>query len=93
MKRLFALLLLIVAPAFAQEYTPGPYLPPPPSPTDTQNVIYTTLNPPPEGTVYTWTGFINTASQGGGFSGGNVPGYNSSTGTFFIWICSRHCDI
>ena len=83
MKRLLALLLLVVSPAFAQQYTPGPYLQPPVS-GETENLIYTTLNTPPDGAQFTWTGFINTASQGGGVSGGNVPGYNSSTGTFLF---------
>jgi hypothetical protein len=83
MKRLLALLLLVVSPAFAQQYTPGPYLQPPTT-GETENLIYTTLNTPPDGAQYTWTGFVNTASQGGGTSGGNVPGYNSSTGTFLF---------
>lgn len=84
MKRLFALLLLVVAPAFAQEYTPGPYIQPPPPPAETENLIYTTLNPPPEGTNFTWTGFINLNTSGGGLSGGNIPAYNSQTGTFLF---------
>ena len=86
MKRLLALLLLLASPTFAQEIAPGPYLPPPPVPVDaqTQNVVYTTLNPPPDGTSFTWTGFVNTQSSGGGVSGGNVPGYNTATGTFLF---------
>ena len=84
MKRLFALLLLVVAPAFAQEYTPGPYIQPPPPPAETENLIYTTLNPPPPGTNFTWTGFINLNTGGGGLSGGNIPAYNSQTGTFLF---------
>ena len=86
MKRLLALLLLFVNPAFAQEITPGPYLPPPPVQVDgeTGNIVYTTLNPPPSGTIYTWTGFINLNTGGGGLSGGNIPAYNPTTGTFIF---------
>ena len=84
MKRLLALLLLAVAPAFAQEYTPGPYIPSSPPTVETENLIYTTLNPPPEGTNYTWTGFIMFNTTGGGLSGGNIPAYNSQTGTFIF---------
>ncbi len=83
MKRLLALLLLAVSPAFAQQYTPGPYVQPPVT-AETENLIYTTINTPPDGAQYTWAGFVNTASNGGGFSGGNVPAYNSSTGTFLF---------
>jgi hypothetical protein len=32
----------------------------------------------------TWTGVTPTTSTGGGFSGGNVPGYNSSTNTIMF---------
>ena len=84
MKRLLALLLLAVAPAFAQEYTPGPYIPASPPTGETENLIYTTLNPPPQGTNYTWSGFIVNNTSGGGLSGGNVPAYNSQTGTFIF---------
>ncbi len=84
MKRFFALLLLAVAPAFAQQYTPGPYIPASPPTGETENLIYTTLNPPPEGTNYTWTGFINFNTSGGGLSGGNIPAYNTQTGTFIF---------
>ena len=52
--------------------------------TETNNVVYTTVNPPPPGTTFTWGGFVTTESNGGGFSGGNVPGYNPSTGTFIF---------
>ena len=65
MKRLLALLLLAVAPAFAQEYTPGPYIPASPPTGETENLIYTTLNPPPQGTNYTWSGFIVNNTSGG----------------------------
>jgi hypothetical protein len=84
MKRLLALLLLVVSPAFAQQYTPGPYIPASPPTGETENLIYTTLNPPPEGTQFTWTGFINSTTNGGGLSGGNVPAYNGQTGTFIF---------
>lgn len=86
MKRLLALLLMLASPVFAQEIVPGPYLPTPPVQIDAQtgNIVYTTLNPPPPGTNFTWTGFINTSSSGGGLQGGNIPGYNPSTGTFLF---------
>lgn len=50
----------------------------------TGNLVYTTLNPPPAGIQYTWTGFVNNNTGGGGTSGGNVPAYNSKTGTFIF---------
>ncbi len=51
----------------------------------TGNLVYTTVNPPPDGwSNHSWSGFTNTTSNGGGFSGGNVPGYNPSTGTFMF---------
>lgn len=84
MRRLLALLLLAVAPAFAQEYTPGPYIPQSPPTAETENLIYTTLNPPPPGTSFTWTGFINLNTGGGGLQGGNIPAYNGQTGTFIF---------
>ena len=52
--------------------------------TETNNVVYTTVNPPPPGTTFTWGGFVTTESNGGGLSGGNVPAYNPSTGTFMF---------
>ena len=48
----------------------------------TDNIVYTTLNPPPPGAPFNWNGFINLNTCGGGLSGGNMPAYNSSTGTF-----------
>jgi hypothetical protein len=50
----------------------------------TNNIIYSTVNPAPQGTSYNWTGFTNTTSNGQGYSGGNVPGYNVNTGTFMF---------
>lgn len=71
--------------AKAQEVTPGPYYqPPPPMDAETGNIIYTTVNPPPPGANFNWGGFINFNTGGGGLSGGNVPAYNSQTGTFIF---------
>lgn len=50
----------------------------------TPNVVYSTVNPPPPGASYNWSGFMVTESQGGGLSGGNVPGYNTTTGQFMF---------
>jgi len=54
----------------------------------TGNLIYTDANPPPGGYAAqgaSWTGpFVGTNSNGGGFSGGNVPGWNPSTGTWMF---------
>ena len=50
----------------------------------TGNLIYTNFNQPPPGTVYSWSGFINTESGGGGLSGGQVPAYNAYLGQF-MW--------
>jgi len=50
----------------------------------TTNLIYTTVNPAPPGESYIWNGFVVTPSTGGGTSGGNVPGYNTTTGTFMF---------
>ena len=50
----------------------------------TDNLVYTTVNPAPTGATYSWSGFSNTSSNGGGTSGGNVPGYNTTTGTFMF---------
>ena len=54
--------------------------------TQTGNIVYTTVNPAPATAqgAYTWSGFVVTPSTGGGLSGGNVPGYNTSTGTFMF---------
>lgn len=82
MKKLLALLAtLFLGPAMAQEIIPGPYVPPP---IETPNLIYTTLNPAPEGTQYQWSGFIPNNTGGGGLQGGNIPAYNSLTGTFIF---------
>jgi len=52
------------------------------------NLIYSTVNPAnlPAGTTapYSWSGFTTTTSTGGGTSGGNQPGYNTTTGTFMF---------
>jgi hypothetical protein len=50
----------------------------------TGNLIYSTVNPPPPGSVYSWSGFMITESTGGGLSGGDVPGYNTAVGQF-MW--------
>lgn len=50
----------------------------------TPNVITTTVQQGLPGVQQSWTGFVNTTSQGGGLSGGNVPGYNPSTGQFMF---------
>lgn len=50
----------------------------------TPNLVYSTVNPAPNGASYSWSGFIVTESQGGGLSGGNVPGYNTATGQFMF---------
>lgn len=50
----------------------------------TGNLVYTTVNPPPSGAQYNWGGFVNNNTGGGGTSGGNVPAYNSQTGTFIF---------
>lgn len=52
--------------------------------TTSGNVVYSTVNQPPPGSIYSWSGFQITESQGGGLSGGNVPGYNISTGQFMF---------
>ena len=51
------------------------------------NLVYSTANPynGPAGTQpYSWSGFTLTESTGGGVSGGNQPGYNTTTGTFMF---------
>lgn len=50
----------------------------------TGNVIYSTVNPAPQGASYSWSGFQVTESTGGGLSGGHVPGYNIPTGQFLF---------
>lgn len=51
---------------------------------ETGNIVYTTLNPAPPGTPYTWNGFTVQNTGGGGLSGGNIPAYNPNTGTFIF---------
>jgi len=54
----------------------------------TGNIIYTDANPPPGGYGVqgaSWTGpFVGTNTDGGGFSGGHVPAWNSTTGTWMF---------
>ena len=50
----------------------------------TPNVITTTVQQGVPGVQQSWTGFTTTTSEGGGLSGGNVPGYNPSTGQFMF---------
>lgn len=50
----------------------------------TPNVITTTVQQGVPGVQQNWTGFVNTTSTGGGFSGGNVPAYNPTTGQFMF---------
>lgn len=51
----------------------------------TSNLVYTTVNPPPDGWAgNTWSGFTNNVTDGQGFSGGNQPNYNPLTGTFMF---------
>lgn len=51
----------------------------------TSNLVYTTVNPPPDGWEgNTWSGFTNNVTNGQGFSGGNQPNYNPVTGTFMF---------
>lgn len=51
----------------------------------TSNLVYTTINPPPDGWAgNTWSGFTNNVTDGQGFSGGNQPNYNPVTGTFMF---------
>ena len=50
----------------------------------TGNVVYSTVNPAPQGASYSWSGFEVTESTGGGLSGGHVPGYNIPTGQFLF---------
>lgn len=80
MKKLVALLLLCFTVfASAQQID-----------AQTGNIVYVTStnnsNPPPNGdwAGHVWTGFVGTTSNGGGFSGGNIPGWNSTTGTFIF---------
>lgn len=50
----------------------------------TGNLIYTSMNPPPPGSAYSWSGFTLTESGGGGLSGGDMPAYNPYVGQF-MW--------
>ena len=50
----------------------------------TPNVVGTTVSPAPAGVQQSWSGFVVTPSTGGGYSGGNQPGYNASTGQFMF---------
>ena len=50
----------------------------------TPNVITTTVQQGVPGVQQNWSGFVNTQSTGGGLSGGNIPGYNPSTGQFMF---------
>lgn len=50
----------------------------------TGNVVYSTVNPAPQGAGFNWSGFVVTPLTGGGLSGGNVPGYNIPTGQFMF---------
>lgn len=52
--------------------------------TETGNIVYTTLNPPPQGAPFSWNGFIVNNTGGGGLQGGNIPAYNTETGTFIF---------
>ena len=73
MKKLLAILLLglsTLATAQTVQTTP--------------NVISTTVSPGVPGVTQSWSGFIPTTSTGGGFSGGDQPGYNPSTGQFMF---------
>jgi hypothetical protein len=51
---------------------------------ETGNIVYTTLNPPPPGAPFSWNGFIVENTGGGGLIGGNIPAYNTQTGTFIF---------
>jgi len=49
------------------------------------NLVYSTVNPYPGTTSPgSWSGFSQTTSTGGGLSGGNTPGYNTTTGAFMF---------
>lgn len=56
----------------------------------TGNLVYSTVNPPPQNPdPHSWSGFIVNSTNGGGFSGGNVPAYNPNTGTFIFGYTQR----
>jgi len=71
MKILVSLLLFLSSVVLAQSQTTG-------------NLIYSTTNPAPQGTNYSWSGFVVTNSGGGGIQGGHVPGYNPALGQFMF---------
>ena len=83
MKQLLALCLAVFAAVCAAQTTTVQ-----PSGTQTSpNLVYTTVNPYPCTTCTSpgsWTGFVQTTSTGGGYSGGNQPGYNATTGQFLF---------
>lgn len=54
------------------------------TPSTSDNLIWTTQNPPPSGAVYNWSGFVGTDSTGGGYNGGSIAGYNSKNHTFYF---------
>lgn len=74
MKKLLVSLLLILSSVVSAQQVNS----------ETGNIVYTTLNPPPAGSPHTWNGFINYNTGGGGLQGGNIPAYNSNTGTFIF---------
>ena len=74
-KIILSLLLVLSGISVAQQQ---------PTPSETGNIVYTTLNPPPPGAPFTWNGFVNYNTGGGGLDGGAIPAYNSNTGTFIF---------
>lgn len=71
-----AVLMLLAFSSFAQNTTLDPA---------TGNLVYTTVNPAPQGAdPHSWSGFGTTTINGGGLSGGHVPAYNTTTGTFMF---------
>lgn len=74
MKRLLVSLLFVLSGIVNSQQVDG----------QTGNIVYTTLNPPPPGAPYTWNGFIPSQTNGGGLTGGNIPAYNTTTGTFIF---------
>ena len=74
MKRLLVSLLFVLSGIVNSQQVDG----------QTGNIVYTTLNPPPPGAPYTWSGFIPSQTNGGGLTGGNIPAYNTTTGTFIF---------
>ena len=70
MKAIILVLGIMTGSVWAQQTTP--------------NLVGTNLSPAPAGTQFQWSGFVVTDSTGMGFSGGNVPAYNPSTGQFMF---------